>query len=170
MWACLIIRFSWNLISIEELKTFQTSQHHKLSIILNPLFIILCHGITGDTIHNEPISTHWPLHDVIKWKHFPRYWPFVWGIHRSPVNSPHKGQWRGALMFPLICTWRNRWVNNRESGVLRCHRAYYEVTVMLGDSSGIFRLLWHICIREKALILLWVPHIWITNPSIFLIV
>ena len=37
--------------------------------------------------------------DVIKWKHFPRYWPFVRGIHRSPVNSPHKGQWRGALMF-----------------------------------------------------------------------
>ena len=28
--------------------------------------------------------------EVIKWKHFPRYWPFVWGIHRSPVNSPHK--------------------------------------------------------------------------------
>ena len=40
--------------------------------------------------------------DVIKWKHFPRYWPFVWGIHRSPVNSPHKGQWRGALMFSMI--------------------------------------------------------------------
>ena len=37
--------------------------------------------------------------DVIKWKHFPRYWPFVWGIHRWPVNSPHKGQWRRALMF-----------------------------------------------------------------------
>ena len=30
--------------------------------------------------------------DVIKWKHFPRYWPFVRGIHPSPVNSPHKGQ------------------------------------------------------------------------------
>ena len=39
--------------------------------------------------------------DVIEWKHFSRYWPFVWGIHRSVtgVNSPHKGQWRGALMF-----------------------------------------------------------------------
>ena len=37
--------------------------------------------------------------DVIKWKNFPRYWPFVWGLHRSPVNSPHKGQWRGALVF-----------------------------------------------------------------------
>ena len=46
--------------------------------------------------------------DVIKWKHFPRYWPFVRGIHRSPVNSPHKGQWRGALMFSLICAWINR--------------------------------------------------------------
>ena len=41
--------------------------------------------------------------DVIKWKHFPRYWPFVRGIHRPPVNSPHKGQWRRALMFSLIC-------------------------------------------------------------------
>ena len=40
------------------------------------------------------------LHDdVIKWKRFPRYWPFVRGIHRSPVNSLHKGQWRGALIF-----------------------------------------------------------------------
>ena len=28
--------------------------------------------------------------DVIKWKHFPHYWPFVRGIHRSPVNSHTK--------------------------------------------------------------------------------
>ena len=54
--------------------------------------------------------------DVIKWKHFPRYWPFVRGIHRSPVNSLHKGQWRGALMFSLICVWINGWVNNRGAG------------------------------------------------------
>ena len=46
--------------------------------------------------------------DVIKWKHFPRYWPFVWGIHRSPVFSPHKGQWRGALMFSLIWALNKR--------------------------------------------------------------
>ena len=68
--------------------------------------------------------------DVIKWKHFPRYWPFVRGNHRSPVNSPHKGQWRGALMFSLICTWINCWVNNGENGDLRRHRAHYDVTVM----------------------------------------
>ena len=69
--------------------------------------------------------------DVIRWKHFPRYWPFVRGIHRSPVNSPHKGQWRGALMFSLICAWINDWVNNRESGDLRRHRADYDVIVMI---------------------------------------
>ena len=70
--------------------------------------------------------------DVIKWKHFPRYWPFVRGIHRSPVNSPHKGQWRGALMFSLICVWINGWVNNREAGDLRCYRAHYDVSVITG--------------------------------------
>ena len=68
--------------------------------------------------------------DVIKWKHFPRYWPFVRGIHRSPVNSPHKGQWRGTLMFSLIYARINCWVNNREAGDLRRHRAHFDVTVM----------------------------------------
>ena len=68
--------------------------------------------------------------DVIKWKHFPRYWPFVRGIHRSPVNSPHKGQWRGALMFTLICARINDWVNNREAGDLRRYRTHYDVIVM----------------------------------------
>ena len=51
-------------------------------------------------------------------------------IHRSLVNSPHKGQRRGALMFSLICTWINGWVNNREAGDLRCHWAHYDVTAM----------------------------------------
>ena len=68
--------------------------------------------------------------DIIKWKHFPRYWPFVWGIHRSPVNSPHKGQWRGALMFSLICAWTNGRVNNRDAGDLRRHPAHYDVTAV----------------------------------------
>ena len=57
--------------------------------------------------------------DVIKWKHFPRCWPFVRGIHRSWWITPHKGQWRGALVFSLICTWINDWLNNGEAGDLR---------------------------------------------------
>ena len=49
------------------------------------------------------------------------------GIHRTPVNSPHKGQWRGALMFSLICPWIYGWV---KAGDLRCYRAHYDVIVM----------------------------------------
>ena len=69
--------------------------------------------------------------DVIIRKHFPRYWPFVWGIHRSPVNAPHKGQWCEALMFSLVCARINGWVNNRKAGDLRRHCAHYDVTIML---------------------------------------
>ena len=81
-----------------------------------------------------PFSVVTVLHDdVIKWKRFPRYWPFVRGIHRPPMNSPQKGQWRGALISPLICAWTNVWVNNRDAGDLRRHRAHHAVTVMLAS-------------------------------------
>ena len=59
--------------------------------------------------------THVIHDDLIKWKRFPRNWPFVRGIHRSPIYSPHKGQWRGALIFYLICAWTNGWANNRDT-------------------------------------------------------
>ena len=89
-------------------------------------FVTTCSGVWSLL---ENTSLH---DDVIKWKHFPRYWPFVRGIQRSPVNSPHKGQWPGALMFSLICVWINGWVNNREAGDLRRYRAHCDVTVMDG--------------------------------------
>ena len=75
---------------------------------------IALHSVSAvNTQCTEESKWHYRCHDdVIKWKHFPRYWPFVRGIHRSSVNSPHKGQWRGALMFSLICAWINGWVNN----------------------------------------------------------
>ena len=83
------------------------------------------------------VQTRWYFHDdVIKWEDFPRYWSFVRGIHRSPVNSPHKGQWRGALMFSLICAWTNAWVNNSKTGDLRRHRAHHDVIVMPEAKKG----------------------------------
>ena len=84
-------------------------------------YILLCHAYSMMT------NTH---DDVIKWKHFPHCWPFVRGIHWSPVNSPHRGHWRGALMFSLICAWLNGWVNSREVSDLRRHRAHYDVIVI----------------------------------------
>ena len=69
-------------------------------------------------------------HDgVVKWKYF-RVTGHLCG-HRSPVNSQHKGQWRAALMFSLNCAWIKGWVNTREAGDLRRHRAHYDVIVMI---------------------------------------
>ena len=97
---------------------------------------------------------HLPHHDdVIKWKHFPRYWPFVVGIHRSPVNSSNKGQWRGALLFSLICARTNGWVNSRDAGDLMRHRSQYDVTVMIQVLNrlliiNLLRLCNAICVSE----------------------
>ena len=82
---------------------------------------------------------HWLLgadqDGIIKWKHFLRQWPFVRGNHWLPVNSPHKGQWHGALTFTLIHAWTNGWVNNRDASDLRCHHTHYDVTVMILDKE-----------------------------------
>ena len=77
---------------------------------------------------------YWCL-DFSCWRHlmetFSVYSPFARGIHRSLVNSPHKGQWRGALTIFLICAWTNSWVNDRDAGDLRHNHAHYDVIVML---------------------------------------
>ena len=102
------------------------SSKHKPNDIKSvwPFFQCKCRNIM------MPLWAMWPNYDdVIKWKHFPRYWPFVRGIHRSPVNSQHNGQWRGSLMFSLICPRINDWVNNCD-GDLRRHRAHCDVIVM----------------------------------------
>ena len=49
---------------------------------------------------------------------------------------PHKGQWRGALVFSFICAWINGWANNRQAGDLRRHRTHYDVTVMVSHTPS----------------------------------
>ena len=74
------------------------------------------------------------LYCVSRWRHqmetFSALLAFCGGIHRSPVTSPYKGQWRGDLMFSLIRAWINGWVNDREACDLRRHRTHYDATVM----------------------------------------
>ena len=77
------------------------------------------------------------LDSTLACRHIGRYWPFVRGIHRPPVNSPHKGQWRGALTISLICAWTNGWTSNRDANDLRRLHAYYDVTVMGMICAGI---------------------------------
>ena len=85
-------------------------------------YLIVCTDITNTT-------SHWAKHDdVIKWKYFRVTGPLCRGIHRSPVNSPHKGQWRGAMLFSLISAWINAWVNNHKA--LRCQSTHYDIIAM----------------------------------------
>ena len=78
-------------------------------------------------IHIGKIEWH---ANVIKWKQFPRYWPFLRGIHRSPVNFPHQVQWRRALMFSVICALNIRLGKQSEAGDLRRHCVHYDVIIM----------------------------------------
>ena len=69
--------------------------------------------------------------DVIIWKHFPCYWPFVRLIYWWLVNTPHKGQWRRTLMVSLIYALTNGWENHWDTGDLRRHPTHYDIAVMV---------------------------------------
>ena len=129
----------------------------------------------GDNLcYHDYVGTSLPAShdDVIKWKHFPRYWLFVRGIHRWPVDSPHEGQRRGALTFSLICAWTNSWANNWYADDLKNHCAYYGVTVVRLDTirwtfSGLFIPL-HVFKRNFILslkCLKWILY-WLNNHDI----
>ena len=106
--------------------TFMAS--HDNSLKWNENYSLTFPGYACSLKSNVEIDAMFQPHDdIIKWKHFQWYWPFVRGIHWSPVNSPQKGQWRGALMYPLICAWIHGGVNNCEAGDLRCHHIDYDV-------------------------------------------
>ena len=84
--------------------------------LFNKLFMLKKRGKHQRPVLLSVCRRNAPVHgDVIKWKHFPRYWPFVRGIHRSPLNSPHKVQWRGA--FDVFFDLRlNKRLNKQSQG------------------------------------------------------
>ena len=87
------------------------------------------------TCHMKLTWTQW-VDGGTWWRHQMEIFPALLALceRNPPVTdrwiSRHKGQWRGALMFSLICAWRNCWVNNRDTGDFRRHRAHYDVTVV----------------------------------------
>ena len=120
--------FYWQLYN-DKAKFQWSSLRHRTHLLAFHEFELYC-TVKNHTDRCPQYHARIVHDDVIKRKHFPRYWPRVRGIHRSPVNSPHTGQWRGTLMFSLISGWINGWVDNREAGDLRRHRGHYDVIVM----------------------------------------
>ena len=108
-------------------------------------FEVVCYlGIVSSTSHNNkdyiipmtdciaqyiplPVSCPWWRHQM---ETFSALLALCTGNSPALVNSSHKGQWCGALMFSLICAWISGWANNLEAGDLRRHRGHYDVTVM----------------------------------------
>ena len=84
-------------------------------------FFLMTHiCVTKLTAPAKYMSSH---DDVIRWKHFPRYWP-LWEIHWSPVNSPHKGQQCGTLMRSLMRSYWSHYKWNY-SNIFRIQHQFY---------------------------------------------
>ena len=111
-------------------------------------FRILHHIVTMNPMGNHIFQislelNRWDHDEVIKWKLFPNYWPFVRGIHRWPVGSPHKGQWRRALMFSLICALNKQlskqswgwWFEMPSRSLWRHCNVIYTVSSLYHDSK-----------------------------------
>ena len=96
-----------------------------LPLICLPIFVLRenCQSASAGSLSN--IKTWW-RHEM---ETFSALLAICAGNSPVPVNSPHKGQWRGALMFSLICVWINSCVNSREADDLRRHRGHYDVSV-----------------------------------------
>ena len=128
--------------------SFAMHRHHWLSLcdltlgaelgggkVLKLQMIYVCgDGVVAPAKMKVPVSP-WQSEDEFSWwRHqmetFSALLAVCAGNSPVPVNSPHKGQWRGALMFSLICARINDWVNNREAGDLRRYRGHYDVIVM----------------------------------------
>ena len=121
-------RFWWDMILFLQFFLTHELKYH-------------CWSLCMDEITSHKKNDMWFLvHAVISvilcpwWRHQMETFSTLLAIYAGnspvPVNSPHKGQWHGALMFSLICVWINSWVNNREAGDLRCYYAHYDVIVV----------------------------------------
>ena len=99
----------------------------------------ICRAFRMNCFHNETQPGRFHFLICVKqydtwWRHqrFPRYWSFVRGIHRGDRWIPRtKASDAELWCFLWSAPWMNGWVNNREAGDLRHHRAHYDVTIMI---------------------------------------
>ena len=95
---CIFIQYLYNTTTPPPLFKFSNPCQNFSSPFVPPL--TSNPGSTPETGKFCQNTHKLPNHDdAIKWKYFQHYWSFVWRIHRSPVNLPHKGQRCRALIF-----------------------------------------------------------------------
>ena len=135
-WCALLAntKAQWLLDLINKINTQRKQQiSRRLKITYSLIDLRWRHSASGNVVSVAPICKSWWRRQM---ETFSSLLTLCAGNHWSPMNSPHKGQWRGAFMFSLICVRINGWVNNREAGDLRGHLVHYDVTVMPYVNSG----------------------------------
>ena len=131
MWECVGVRRS----------ALKDSQVRLECALLTHCYALQTHFSTAREAHkhqknndNEMYTSWMPLLLHPWWRHQMETFSALLAIcaGNSPVPGEFPAQWpvTRALMFSLICAWINGWVNNREAGDLRRHRAHYDVIVM----------------------------------------
>ena len=104
MWHEIDVLDNWQLVVLPQSGGTEFDPRSKLNRQIYVYIHIFC--LDGNMWAIFKISTLWRLlttkscanldkheacqlhDDVIKWKHYPRYWPFVQGNHRSRVQRP----------------------------------------------------------------------------------
>ena len=132
--SSVLIYISWNM--------------HKVMFCF--LFVVVTLSLQSFALFKQKslpaMASGWPLTSATWWRHqmetFSALLALCAGNSPVPVKYPHKGQWRGALMFPLICVCINGWVNNREAGDSRHYRGHYDVNVMKSPIFPGRNMLW----------------------------
>ena len=131
-WACVRVT---NLCGADILFTLDALRNVKCLWLKGWIYAVNIHSIVPNGVYSQwdlspqltQITSLDCTHhdDVIKWKNFPPYWPFVREIYRSQeIPRTRTGD---AERFYLTFVW----ANNRDVGDLRRHRAHYDVTVMI---------------------------------------
>ena len=138
-WACVRVT---NLCGADILFTLDVLRNVKCLWLKGWIYAVNIHSIVPNGVYSQwdpspqltQIASLDRTHhdDVIKWKNFPPYWPFVREIYRSQ-EIPRK-RTGDAERFYLTFAW----ANNRDVGDLRRHRAHYDVTVMITHSTCSF--------------------------------
>ena len=121
--------------------TVLSHEHIRMAVSVWCLFDLLYHMIYLSICFQVVWLSQCQWHDdVIKRTHFPRHRPFVRGNPRYPVDFPHKGEWRGALMFSVICAWTNGWADNRNPGDLTRLCSHYNVIAIEANKKDFVKI------------------------------
>ena len=123
-----------------------------IHIISNKIGTLYCCALLFHSYIMIDDGLMWFIHlyflhdDIMKWKHFPLYWPFVWGIHRWPTQRPVT--WSFDVFFDLhlnkqLSKQSRRWWFKMPSRSLWHHCNVQECFTVIGAIVSLPQCQWN---------------------------